>query len=177
MISNSQDFLVIQYGSIDLIINRKRIIGSISFKESGFFANQDGSLINGSIVYDSSKIAVLDFNGYMCDNFFRTKHDKGCVFLVFELSGFNKDGLSLLVKDINKSVKGAINDRIGLLVSSSVLIDHIEIGDFKLLPKVMKSGYTKKGILALRFYSDDIVQYFIDIDRIILKMIFDKDYV
>ncbi len=172
------DFLVSDYGECDFIINRSNISGSVSYKSN------HGVIDKYNVVeYGEERLLLFDLDRFFSDYFIiknmnsNKEISSSKIVLIVEIDRFNtnvKENMISLLDSISNSL---CTGKIAILISSHTTVLNIDLACLKLLPKVLKSSYKKKGILAVRFAEGSRLQYFVDIERILSNQFLRKEIV
>ncbi len=165
---SAQDFLVMESGDLTFLVNRNQFSSSLYIEN----CNPREKKIRYSfdtINYGGKTILLLDFFSHLQSLFNYRSTESAHLALVVPVSD-----LSRKVSDIIHSLKGngeISKEYIALRVSSQSSIEHIHISSLRPLPRLLREIGLNGGILGLRFVSTQHVQYFIDLDEMIARML------
>jgi len=173
MILKTADFLSINYGNYDFIINRYNIVGSISYSGSQSLPFT-AEYFNGLINYGEMKIISFDIDRFLSK--------------VFKLNNIDKNEAKIsIIGDLKKSSYSNYKERFkefiltqnidcspdlfSFLISFRSEVKRIEIRNLKIFPKILKNFYKNNGFLGCTFKDNNSIVFFIDIEKIIFDIL------
>lgn len=164
---NSQlDALIIPGSTFDLIFNRNQIRGSTAV--NGFAGcTVNGSLLNGTIVYDNIRYPVLDYRKIL-DHSNAEPENTPVLALLFEPDYQTAHRLAMQIKQLRKKNSCALPGgkysvkKAALTVPATIFRKKLPTRHFKPLPEHLKDPFKNRGLLAVRF-TEDKIQYLIDL--------------
>ncbi len=169
MISNSVDFLISRYTHVSILINRYCIVGSVSDLESEDFKS-DLAYLNSIINYGENKVLAVNLDSYFSELFMT---DKSCgvrLAVVIDLKSFKKEGRQRIEQLMDKHKLVCSREFIACFVTNRSEITKVEISSLNLFPKIIRALFKKNGILSCRFSDDNIPEYHIDPESLLLKL-------
>lgn len=168
MILTNIDFLIIQYGFYEFIVNRSNIDGSISFEDTND-ENGENTYVNGVINYDGDLMPVFDLDTFIRKEF-HIVSDSSRVAIILNISEFAELNKKKL-QDVTKEFEVDLSlQKIAVLVSSQSLVKEENVHNLKIVPQILREFYNKIGLLAVNFSGDEKIRIFIDIEKILFSL-------
>jgi len=164
---SAQDFLVMECGGLSFLVNRNQFDSSL-YIQNGTPEGEKTRYAFDTIDYGGKTLLLLDFFSHLQLLFNYRSTESAHLALVVSVSD-----LSRKVSDIIHSLKGngeISKEYIALRVTSQSSIEHIQISSLRPLPRLLREIGLDGGILGLRFVATHQVQYFIDLDKMIARM-------
>lgn len=153
-------FVKLSYDNCDFLILEKYVTSCILLNENLNHSDTNGFVVN----FDNHIVPCFDFTKFLnqfvleiekssnkenlIENFYNV--------LILDTKFFN------FLPEFYKSKK-----YFGLIVSSSPIVEDYELSSFSVFSSLIESFLFSKGIYALRFLSNDKVQYFINLDKLL----------
>ncbi|MBN2618806.1 MAG: hypothetical protein JXR64_10905 [Spirochaetales bacterium] len=171
MISNSvyRDFLFIHYKYKDFIVDRNRFSSSVSFNKK-MDVDIDSKYLKDVIEYGQEKILNFNLDQYLEDIFKIEIDSLSKICIISKIDQFSIKTQELLKKIFSKCNESITRELISFSITSKSEIKKNSIHAFKSLSKIYKDQFEEKGIQYC-FFENDRIQYFIDIDKILLNSI------
>ncbi len=169
VLGRRQDFLLLNYTNMDFVVNRSQFSGSTSIDELRKI-NSSISFINSIFTFNDQKILLFDCDDflrqtYSCDNGNRSR-----LCLLMRMENFSKKIRPLIAKILAKSSKLS-KEYFGLIITSHSEIRKLEIEEIYLSPKGIRRHLNRNGLYGCRFPVENRIQYYIDLEIIILNAI------
>lgn len=164
-----QDFLILNYETIDFFVNRDQFSGSTTLDEIKEIKSPI-SYINQMFKYNGQNILLFD-----CDAFLRKLYNCNSIntsrlCLLMKPENFTKKGQPLINKLLNTNDSFS-NEFMGLIISSHSEISKIAINEIFLSPSGIRKRLNTQGLYGCRFPVPEKIQYFIDLETIIQNVI------
>ena len=164
-----QDFLLLNYTNMDFFVNRNQFSGSTSLEKIKKI-DSPISFIDSIFTFNNQNILLFD-----CDTFLRTTYncDKGNrsrLCLLMRMENFS-ERVSPLIRLLLGKSKKLSQKYFGLIITSHSEIKKLDIEDIYLSPEGIRKHLNNHGLYGCRFPKEDRMQYFIDLEIIILNAI------
>lgn len=169
-ISNgSQDFLLLNYDDADFFVNRNQFSGSTSLQD---VKSIKSSLpyVNSIFEFNNENILLFDCNQYLKDNYGCEVSNKSCLCLLMQSDNFTAVNRPLVQKLLGKNPKFS-QEYLGLIITSHSEISKVMIDEIFLSPSGIRPLLNKNGLYGCRFPEEGRIQYFIDLELMIINVL------
>ncbi len=165
--SHGQDFLLLNYANMDFIVNRNQFSGSTSIDE---FRKIDSPMhyIDSIFTFNNQKVLLFDCDSFLREVYNCDNENSSQLCLLMRLENFSEKIKPVVEKLLVKS-KVVSNEYFGLIITSHSEIKKLKIDDIYLSPQGIRRHLKKNGLHGCRFPGEDRIQYFIDLEIIILN--------
>jgi hypothetical protein len=164
--SEAADFVMISYSGADYLVNREEVVSSLYL---GGGARQGGDSPIQALDYNNRIIPLISLDDHLIRHFGETPSRESGVILFIQ----GKGGPSPFPRIRRKSDGGAVDTSIIAVRASGMAgMLSVPLSELKLLPRGVRKGISKYGLLAVRFPDPGgRIQYFIDMRTVIIMSI------
>lgn len=163
---SAADFVVISYPGADYLVNREEVISSLFH---GGDARREAGVSIGAMAYHNRTIPLISLDDHLELHFGEKAIQDSGVILFVRGSG----GAAPFPRIKRKSDGGEVDTSIIAVKASGMAgMLSIPLPQLKLLPRGVRKGPAKHGLLAVRFPdAGGRIQYFIDMKTVIILSI------
>lgn len=168
--TRDHDFLILTYTELDYLVNRDQLFASLFLEETTEFES-GFSYLSATMQYREHTLPVFDFDAFLRD-IFQCKVESLVKFaLICELASFSGHNRAIYQESILQEHQELSAEYLALTVSSQAEIKRIPLAEINLVPLGIRSKQNKEGVLGCRFSADGKIQYFLDIETIVMNCI------
>ena len=164
---DKQDFLLLNYSDMDFIVNRNQFSGSTSLDrvtqiESPF------EFFNSTFRFNDQQILLFDCDAFLQREYACRSRGSSRLCLLMGMENFTDNGRPRIEAHI-ASNEDLSREFLGLIITSHSEIAELEIEGLWLSPSGIRKHLEGFGLNGCRFPGDDRIQYFIDLETIIIN--------
>lgn len=167
---HTYEFLILDYSETGFIINRNQFSASILIEEEVQFASQINYL-SSLIEYDGQTLPVFDFNAFINHTFNCNAESFFNIAIICNINLFSEENRSVYEEIVLRQNAEFSPAYIAFKVSAYAAIKHLPLSEIRFIPPVLKARLNTEGVLGCRFPSENMIQYFVDIETMIFKCI------
>ncbi len=169
VLSKGQDFLLLNYANMGFFVNRNQFSGSTSINKIRKIESHI-VFINKIFNFNDQTILLFDCDDFLQQVYNCNNENKSQLCLLMRMENFSSQIRPLITRVLTQSPKLS-KEYFGLLITGQSEIKKMDIEDIYLSPRGVRKHFNKYGLYGCCFPEDDSIQYFIDLEIIILNAI------
>ncbi|MCP4400833.1 MAG: hypothetical protein GY801_26465 [bacterium] len=167
---SEHEFLILDYSSMDFIVNREQLFASIILEDAVEFESEFNYL-SSLMAYREQTLPVFDFDAFLLETFSGEFEQSLKVALIIDLASFSEGNRSLYQERILREHTEFSSEYLALKVHSHAGIKRVALSEVCLIPAGLRERQSQEGILGCRFLAGGKIQYFVDIETLVFNWI------
>lgn len=166
-----ETFVVVRYGNLDLLINRRMVYTSLYMEEFVPVESAPNRFI-GLLPYQDGYLPLFDIDSVIQSMFHLEIRERSSLIVLMETKGLRSESgekLDEIIKSLD--VENLKKDRIAILLGNESYMETVPSEDIKPFPLLLRKLLEEGGFYGVSMKEAKRARYFIDLDRFLFTAI------